>query len=221
MTSGFSSARELAEAAARLEGARAEEVLDWAVGNFGDALVVASSFQDCVLVDLAVRAKPDVEVVFIDTGFHFPETLDYLERVRRRLSLNLRVVAPELGPGTWPCGTAQCCQVRKVEPLARALAGKGAWVSGLRRQETPERRNAPVVSFDAKFGLVKVNPLVAWTHEQVDRYMVERGLPFHPLRFEGYVSIGCAPTTAPVVPGQDHRAGRWPGQLKTECGLHI
>lgn len=214
-------AAEIAEADRALDGAPAGEVLAWATGRFGDRLALASSFQDCVLVDLAVRADPRIRVVFLDTGFHFPETLAYLRRVQRRYDLALDVRHPAVPLDVTPCGAPGCCQVRKVEPLAAALAGSEAWVTGLKRVDTSERSDAPVAGWDAAKGIVKVNPIVTWTEEDVDRYIVEHDLPRHPLTYVGYASIGCAPTTRPVAAGEDPRAGRWPDSDKTECGLHL
>jgi phosphoadenosine phosphosulfate reductase len=205
----------------RLDGAHPLDVLGWAVDRFGDELVVTSSFQDCVLVDLAARAEPKVHVVFLDTGFHFPETLAYLRRIERRYDLNLEVVQPGLADDEFPCGSPRCCELRKVAPLNRVLATKSAWVTGVKRVDTPERADAPVVAWDPAKQIVKVNPLVAWTEDDVEAYVVERGLPRHPLNAVGYLSIGCAPTTRPVAEGEDPRAGRWPDSAKTECGLHI
>ena len=207
------------EALAPVEAARA--AIAWAVERFGDELVVASSFQDVALVDLVRRAKPDAEIVFLDTGFHFPETLAFVERCRKIWDLNLLVTHPTVDLDQFPCGSQDCCQVRKVEPLARALEGRAAWVTGLKRVDTPERSGAPVVVWDAARDMVKVNPLATWTDDDVDGYVESEGLPRHPLTYMGYVSIGCAPTTQPVAEGQNPREGRWPGTGKTECGLHV
>jgi phosphoadenosine phosphosulfate reductase len=214
-------AAELEDVNRRLEGAAPAAVLDWAVERFGDDVVLASSFQDCVLVDLVVQAAPRIRVVFLDTGFHFPETLAYLRRIERRYGLNLDVREPAVPLDVLPCGSAGCCQVRKVEPLNAALAGAQAWITGLKRVDTPERSDAPVVAWDPSKGLVKINPIVAWTEDDVERYVEERELPRHPLNYVGYASIGCAPTTRPVAEGEDPRAGRWPDSDKTECGLHL
>jgi phosphoadenosine phosphosulfate reductase len=203
-----------------LETAEAEDIVAWAVCVFGNGLVVTASFQDCVLIDIATRINPTIEVVFLDTGFHFPETLNYLEAVRERYGLNLRIMRPRATSDEWPCGSDQCCQIRKVEPLNRALAGKKAWMSGLRRVETPQRAQTPIAAFDDALGLVKVNPIANWSDQQVDDYVTERRLPIHPLSLRGYASIGCAPTTVPIRRGQSRRAGRWPGSGKTECGIH-
>jgi phosphoadenosine phosphosulfate reductase len=212
---------ELAARAAEFETVPAGKVLGWAVERFGRNLGVACSFQDCVIIDLAVQADPDIEVIFLDTGFHFPETLAYVEQVRRRYDLNLRVVTPGPEADAWPCGTDRCCELRKVEPLERALEGRDAWVTGLKRCDTPLRSDAPIVSWDPLRNLVKVNPLATWSDDDVAYYVADHHLPSHPLASEGYLSIGCAPTTRPVVPGEDPRAGRWAGTGKTECGLHV
>ena len=206
--------------AAELETAPAEAVLEWAIARFGRRLVVASSFQDLVLVDLAARSDPGVEVVFLDTGAHFPETLQFVEDARHRYGLNLTVAVPGPEASSAPCGSADCCQRRKVAPLRKALAGRKAWVTGLRRVDAPTRATTPVVSWDERFGLAKVNPLAAWSDQEVAAYQAEHGLPLHPLVPLGYRSIGCAPTTRPVVKGEDPRAGRWAGTGKVECGLH-
>ena len=212
---------ELAARAAEFETAPAGKVLGWAVERFGRNLGVACSFQDCVIIDLAVQAEPDIEVIFLDTGFHFPETLAYVEQVRRRYDLNLRVVKPGPEAEAWPCGTDRCCELRKVEPLERALEGREAWVTGLKRCDTPLRSDAPIVSWDPLRNLVKINPLATWSDDDVAYYVSDHHLPSHPLASKGYLSIGCAPTTRPVVAGEDPRAGRWAGTGKTECGLHV
>jgi phosphoadenosine phosphosulfate reductase len=212
---------ELEELSARFENAPASAVVRWAWERFGDGMVLASSFQDCVLIDIAVSVAPGIEVVFLDTGFHFAETLEYVERVRARYDLNLTVMRPLIGVDSWPCGSERCCELRKVEPLARALEGRAAWMTGLRRTEATTRAEAPIVSWDDSKGLVKVNPIATWEDFDVAGYASDRGLPEHPLMARGYLSIGCAPTTRPVRPGEDARAGRWAGTDKTECGIHL
>lgn len=212
--------QEVAACSARLETAEAEVIVAWAVAAFGDGLVLTASFQDCVLIDLAAQIDPAIEVVFLDTGFHFPETLGYVELVHQRYDLNLRVIRPRATATEWPCGSDQCCHVRKVEPLHHALAGRRAWMSGLRRSETPERARAPIASFDEARQLVKVNPIATWSDQRVDDYVTEHRLPVHPLSLRVYSSIGCAPTTVPIRSGQSRRAGRWPDSRKTECGIH-
>ena len=213
--------RELAELAARFEHLPATSAIRWAFERYGDAVVLLSSFQDSVLVDLAMQAAPGIEVAFLDTQYHFAETLWYVGQVRRRYELNLRVVEPEVQPDDrWMDDVDACCHIRKVEPLERLLAGKAAWISGLRRDEASTRANAPIVSWDAGRGLVKVNPIATWSDLDVERYARDRDLLVHPLRERGYASIGCWPCTRPVAEGEDPRAGRWAGLDKTECGLH-
>lgn len=213
-------ATELAEVSPRLEHEGAAETIRWTVDRFGSGVALACSFQDCVIVDLAVGVAPDLEVVFLDSGFHFQETLDFVELVRDRYQLNLTVTHPDASAGPWPCGTAECCQRRKVEPLFSALAGKDAWLTGLKRSDAPTRSHTPVVAWDHARQMVKVNPLAAWTDDDIAGYVGAHNLPVHPLLAKGYLSIGCAPTTRPVKPGEDPRAGRWSDSDKTECGLH-
>ena len=212
---------EIEEHALAFESAPAGRVIAWAVERFGTQISLACSFQDCVIIDLAVGVDPGVEVLFLDTGFHFPETLAYVEEVRRRYDLNLRVLRPGPEADAWPCGSERCCQMRKVAPLDRALAERQAWMTGLKRVDAVTRVATPIVSWDAARYLVKVNPLATWTEGDVQQYQVDHRLPIHPLVPRGYLSIGCAPTTRPVAPGEDPRAGRWAGSNKTECGLHV
>jgi len=216
---------ELAAVSERLEQLpiveAAQGAIAWTVEQFGDDLAVASSFQDAVLVDLAVKASPTIEIIFLDTEYHFPETLAFVERLRKIWGLNLTTTHPAVGKDEFPCGGPRCCEFRKVEPLGRALAGKAAWITGLKRVDTPEREAAPIVSWDSARNMVKVNPLATWTDEDIDQYLAEHSLPLHPLTYVGYVSIGCAPTTQPVAEGHHPREGRWPGSDKTECELHV
>jgi phosphoadenosine phosphosulfate reductase len=213
--------RELAAVSARLERQPATAAIEWAAERFGDGLVLASSFQDCVLIDLAHQVVPDVEVVFLNTQYHFAETLWFVETVRRRYDLNVRVVSPEVDPDDRclddPDG---CCAARKVVPMAKALAGRTAWMTGVRRDEAPTRASTPVVGYDVGRSMVKVNPIATWVEADVARYAEDRSLPEHPLRSKGYASIGCSPCTRPVGDGEDARAGRWAGSDKAECGLH-
>jgi phosphoadenosine phosphosulfate reductase len=211
---------EMAEQAQAFESAPAGLVLAWAAERFGTKLALSCSFQDPVLIDIATAVKPDIEVVFLDTGSHFPETLAYVETVRARYGLNLTVTHPVAGAELWPCGSAQCCEFRKVRPLKEALVGKEAWVTGLKRVDAPTRRDAPIVSYEDNWGMVKINPLATWTDEDIASYMADHDLPEHPLMSQGYLSIGCAPTTRPVHIGEDPRAGRWADSDKVECGLH-
>ncbi len=213
--------RELDMADAKLAGAPAEEILAWAFDRFGDDVVVTSSFQDCVLADLAARLRPGLTVVFLDTGFHFAETLAYLRRVEQVLGIAVQKVSANLPEDVHPCGSERCCELRKVAPLREVLATKAAWVTGVKRIDTLERREARAVAWDAGKQVVKVNPIVAWSEEDVEAYIAERSLPRHPLTYVGYASIGCAPTTRPIAEGEDPRAGRWADSAKTECGLHL
>jgi phosphoadenosine phosphosulfate reductase len=212
---------EMAERSAAFETAPAVAVIEWAVERFGPKLALSCSFQDAVVVDLAVAVDPQIEVIFLDTGSHFPETLEYVETVRDRYDLNLTVTKPAEGAEQWPCGTAQCCEFRKVRPLQLALADKEAWMTGLKRTDAPTRRDAPIVAFDENWDMVKINPLATWTELDVVGYARDHAIPEHPLVSKGYLSIGCAPTTRPVAEGEDPRAGRWSGSDKVECGLHL
>jgi phosphoadenosine phosphosulfate reductase len=214
-------AAELASLNREFETAPAGKVVRWAVDTFGTGLVLAASFEDIVLIDLTTKCAPGIEVVFLDTEAHFPETLAFVDEVRARYDLNLTVTKPGPEAAAHPCGSTQCCQFRKVEPLRRAIAGKAAWLTSLKRTDGPTRADAPIVSWDAAFGLVKVNPLATWTGDDVASYLADHALPAHPLVARGYLSIGCAPTTRPVAEGEDARAGRWAGLDKAECGLHV
>jgi phosphoadenosine phosphosulfate reductase len=213
---------ELAAVSADFEDAHPTEIMAWTVERFGDDLVVASSFEDAVLIDIAVRVRPDIEVLFLDTQYHFAETLWFVEELRAHYGLDLNVVRPLVDPDNrWQVDLEGCCGVRKVEPLARGLAGKAAWVTGLKRADSPTRANAPIVSWDVARSMVKVNPLATWTDDDLAAYAAEHALLANPLAERGYPSIGCWPCTRPVAPGEDPRAGRWAGSGKTECGLHL
>ncbi|HEX5365429.1 MAG TPA: phosphoadenylyl-sulfate reductase [Acidimicrobiales bacterium] len=211
---------ELAELDAEFESATAPQIIRWAVDNFSPHLCLAASMQDAVLIDLATKVDPGIEVVFIDTGYHFPETLETVEVVRRRYGLNLRMMTvAHHDEELWKVDPENCCSAVKVGQLDRALAGKAAWMSGLRRAEAPTRAQAPVVARDLR-GLVKVNPLATWTDEDVAGYIVDHQVPVNPLLHQGYTSIGCQPCTTRPLDGADPRSGRWAGRTKTECGIH-
>lgn len=208
---------------------QAAAALRWAVETFGEGFVVASSMADAVLVHLASSVAPGVEVLFLDTGYHFAETLGTRDAVATAYPVEVSTVLPLLsveqqdarfGPDLWARDPDACCAIRKVEPLERALSGYAAWASGMRRDEAVTRRAIDVVGWDARRGLVKLNPLAAWTEDDVARYADEHGVLVNPLRQIGYASIGCEPCTRPVAPGEDGRAGRWAGTGKVECGLH-
>jgi phosphoadenosine phosphosulfate reductase len=209
--------------------APAQRVLAWAAATFGERLVVASNMQDAVLVDLASRALPGVDVLFLDTGYHFAETIGTRDAVAAVHEVRIvdarpgRTVAEQdalLGKDLFARDPDRCCALRKVEPLRRTLAGYDAWVTGVRRVEAPTRAGTPLVTYDEGFGLVKVNPIAAWTDEEMEAHIAEHGILVNPLVTAGYPSIGCAPCTARPAPGADKRSGRWAGTGKVECGLH-
>lgn len=214
---------------ARLESASAGHIADWAAATFGTGLVVASSMQDTILPHLFGTRLPGVEVLFLETGYHFPETLATRDEAARRLPITVVNALPtqtiaeqdaRYGPQLHERDPDLCCALRKVAPLNRALEGHDAWVTGARRVDAATRSELPVVQWDAKHGLVKINPLALWSDDQIEAYQAEHDLPRHPLVARGYPSIGCAPCTRAVAPGDDPRAGRWAGQGKTECGIH-
>lgn len=210
----------LAELNAKFEKTSAGDIIRWAAERFHPHMCLTASMTDAVLIDVATKVEPSIEVVFIDTGYHFPETLATLEEVRRRYGLNLRIMTVPPAPvPLWKSDPVSCCTPAKVAQLERALAGKQAWMSGLRRQESAGRREAPIVTRDRR-GLVKLNPLANWTDLDVEGYIADHDVPVNPLLRQGYPSIGCWPCTRPVAPGEDSRAGRWSGRAKSECGLH-
>ncbi|MFV0318754.1 MAG: phosphoadenylyl-sulfate reductase [Microthrixaceae bacterium] len=212
---------ELATLNERFEAAAASQIIAWAAETFGPTLSLAASMTDAVLIDLATKVAPAIEVVFIDTGYHFPETLETVETVRRRYGLNLRMMTvPHHDEALWEKDPENCCSAVKVGQLDRALAGKAAWMSGLRRDEADSRRHASILGRDLR-GLVKVNPLANWTAQDVADYIAQHDVPVNPLTLQGYPSIGCQPCTQPVADGEDPRSGRWAGREKTECGLHL
>lgn len=202
--------------------ADAAAILRWAARVHGDSLCITASFGDATLPHLANEVLPGVEITLLDTGYLFAETEWFAELLRSRYGLNLRTIhpVPGLGRDVWQHDSDACCAARKVEPLARALSGRSAWVTGLRRSDSPGRHRAPIVGDDPR-GVVKINPLVAWSDADVAAYAAQHGLPEHPLADRGYPSIGCWPCTRPVADGDDPRAGRWAGSSKTECGLHV
>ena len=221
---------ELAErGAAELADASAEELLRWTDEHFGGEYVVASNMQDRVLVAMAAKVRPGVDVLFLDTGYHFAETIGTRDAVEAVYGVNVVNVTPEhsvaeqdklFGKNLFARDAAECCNMRKVQPLGKALKGYSAWVTGIRRVEAPTRANAPLISFDKAFGLVKINPIAAWSDDEMQAYIEENDILVNPLVDEGYPSIGCAPCTAKPIEGADPRSGRWAGQSKTECGLH-
>jgi phosphoadenosine phosphosulfate reductase len=212
---------ELAELNEGFERTSASKIIAWGVENFGPHLAMSASMTDAVLIDLATKVDPAIEVIFIDTGYHFPETLATVEEVRRHYGLNLRMMTvARQDEDLWQADPENCCSAVKVGQLDRALAGKDAWMSGLRRGEARTRESAPIVSRDLR-GLVKLNPIANWTDQDVEAYIAEHDIIVNPLTLQGYPSIGCMPCTTPVAPGEDPRAGRWRDSDKTECGLHL
>ncbi|MEE1941081.1 phosphoadenylyl-sulfate reductase [Streptomyces sp. TRM 70361] len=223
--------RRIAEKAGHeLEDAPALEILHWAADTFGPRFCVTSSMEDAVVAHLASRATPGVDVVFLDTGYHFPETIGTRDAVAEVMDVNVITLTPrqtvaeqdaEYGPRLHDRDPDLCCALRKVAPLERGLRAYDAWATGLRRDESPTRANTPVVGWDDKRGKVKVSPIARWTQDDVDAYVAEHGVLTNPLLMDGYASVGCAPCTRRVSAGEDARAGRWAGRGKTECGLHV
>jgi phosphoadenosine phosphosulfate reductase len=221
---------QLARRAGRqLESAPAQEIVRWAVQTFGSRFAVTSSMQHAVLVHLVSQVAAGVDVLFLDTGYHFAETLGTRDAVAASYEVNLITLTPRQtvaeqdawhGPKLHDRNPDLCCALRKVAPLDRALAHYDAWATGLRRVESPGRAGTPVVSYDARRGKVKIAPIAAWTDADVEHYLAEHGIMVNPLRSGGYPSIGCAPCTRAVAVGDDSRAGRWAGSAKTECGIH-
>ena len=217
--------------AAELDGLAAVEVLRWAVERYAHRLTFATGFgpEGCVLVDLIGRERLPIDLFTLDTGFFFEETCSLWRRLEKRYGLTIRRVAPALTPHEqvqvhgdrlWEREPDRCCAIRKVAPLEAELSAVDAWITAIRREQTPQRSGARVVEWDARFGIAKINPLVGWTKQDVRRHILQYDVPYNPLHDLGYPSIGCRPCTSPVRAGEDDRAGRWRGNPKTECGLH-
>jgi len=224
-------ANEIADSARRLEARPPAETLAWAAERFAPRVAFATGFgaEGCVIVDLIARHRLAIEVFTLDTSVLFPETYALWRRLEERYGLTIRAVRPAItlneqaaqhGDSLWQRDPDRCCALRKLEPLRQALSGLDAWVTAIRREQTPARASARVVEWDERFGLVKLNPLASWTHDEVWGYLTAQHVPVNALHARGYPSIGCEPCTSPVVPGEDPRAGRWRGARKTECGLH-
>ena len=217
------------QAAVDLEGAPALDVLRWADERFGSAWCVASSMADAVLPHLASQVRPGVDVIFLDTGYHFPETIGTRDAVAATMPVTVHSIQPrqtvaeqdaEFGVALFARDPDRCCAMRKVAPLAAALHPYQAWATGLRRDEAPTRASTQVVEWDATRSMVKLNPIAAWTQADVDAYIAEHHVLVNPLLFDGYGSVGCVPCTRRITSGEDARAGRWAGTSKIECGLH-
>ena len=214
---------------AELELAPAETIIEWAAATFGDRFAITSSMGDAVLAHVAQKVVPGIDVVFLDTGYHFAETIGTRDAVQHTMNVNLLSITPVQSVAEQDAAYGKdldktdpdlCCALRKVKPLADTLGGYDAWATGLRRAETHNRVIAPVIGWDAKKGKVKVSPLARWSDEQFDAYILDNGVLVNPLVYDGYPSIGCAPCTRRVAPGEDPRSGRWAGTNKTECGIH-
>ena len=227
------STQQLREIAARanveLDRAPATKIVEWAVETFGERFCVTSSFADAVLAHVVSSVAPGIEVIFLDTGLHFAQTLRVRDTVSRTLPVVVKSVEPRLtvgrqdaeyGPRLFSRDPDECCAIRKVEPLNRALRDYDAWAAGLRRDEGPTRANTPVVGFDASRNKVKVAPLAYWTEADVQAYIERHDVPVNPPIEQGYASVGCWPCTRRTAPGEDPRSGRWPLFDKTECGIH-
>jgi phosphoadenosine phosphosulfate reductase len=222
--------QQLAEQAGRdLEEAPALDVLHWAAATFGPRFCVTSSMEDAVVAHLASRALPGVDVVFLDTGYHFPETIGTRDAVAAVMDVNVITLTPvqtvaeqdaQYGPKLHDRDPDRCCALRKVAPLEQGLRDYDAWATGLRRDESPTRANTPVVGWDTRRQKVKIAPIARWSQEDVEAYVAEHGVLTNPLLTDGYASVGCAPCTRRVLQGEDARAGRWAGKGKTECGIH-
>lgn len=218
--------------AAELETADARDIVRWASEQFAGTLTFATSLgiEDCVIVHMIATESLPVSLFTLDTGLLFPETYSLMSEIEKKYGVTIKAVKPQFtvaeqaareGAELWLRNPDQCCELRKMEPLRAELAKWDAWMTAIRRDQTPERANAPVVGWDGRFGLIKVNPLVRWTYADVQAYVHEHGVPYNPLHDQNYPSIGCVPCTSPVKPGEDPRSGRWRGNEKTECGLHF
>jgi phosphoadenosine phosphosulfate reductase len=218
-----------AEAAEALDGAPASDVIRWAGETFGSRLCITSSMTDAVIIDLVSREIPGIDVLFLDTGYHFAETVGTRDAVSVVYPVNVLNITPsttveeqdtELGPKLYARNPDLCCYLRKVIPLEQSLEPYDAWITGVRREETDARTSTKVVQWDARRQMVKVNPIVEWTQQDVDDYIAKNGVLVNPLVYDGYPSIGCRTCTARVEAGADPRSGRWAGTAKTECGIH-
>lgn len=211
---------ELEEVNERFERSSPTEILQWTFDRFEGDVAMACSFEDVALLDMVRTLRPDTEIIFLDTGGHFAETLSFAADLEAKWSLTMTRTQPGPDAEAWPCGTAQCCQRRKVEPLGRALEGRSAWITSVKRVDAATRATMKTLMWDEKFNLVKVNPVATWTDDDLAYYLTSHALPENPLWAQGYASIGCAAMTLkPQVPG-DRRSGRWVGLEKDECGLH-
>lgn len=222
----------IADAQLSAESWNPPRVLSWAFETFGNQVAISSAFgaEGMVLIDMASRTRKDFRVFTVDTEFLFPETYNLIDRIEQKYEIKIERVfslySPEEqerihGAALWARDPDQCCNLRKVEPLRRKLSTLRAWITSIRRDQTAFRKGASKIEWDEKFGLVKVNPIADWSSKQVWRYLVEHAVPYNSLHDQNYPSIGCTHCTRAIRPGEDPRAGRWPGTSKTECGLHV
>jgi len=219
------------EEGASLRGSSPERILRWAAERFPSKITFATGFgpEGCVLLDLIGRLALPIDLFTLDTNLLFAETYQLWKKLEQRYGFRIRGIQPRLsleaqaescGPALWDRDPDRCCEIRKVLPLRMVLSGFDAWLSAIRRDQTKDRGCAKVVEWDSKFELIKVNPLIEWTTDDVWAYLRANGVPYNALHEQGYPSIGCVPCTSRVAPGEDPRAGRWRGRAKTECGLH-
>ncbi len=223
---------QITEANRLLEAESPQGILRWAVETFHPRLTMATAFgaEGCCILHMLAEIEPGVRVFNLDTGYQFAETLELRERILERYGMAVEMVRPETtvaeyeaeyGGPLYDMRPDQCCHDRKIVPLRRAVVGYDAWISAIRRDQTDQRAQAGVVQWDAKFRLVKVNPLLNWTKRDVWGFVLKNKVPYNPLHDQGYPSIGCWPCTRAVGDGEDERAGRWAGKVKKECGLHV
>ena len=216
---------------AELEAATPQDILRWAWSTFGDKLTMATAFgaEGCALIAMLSEIAPDIHIFNLETGYQFPETLELRERLKEKYGIEVVWVRSEesvlemenrFGGPIYSTRPDECCRIRKVEPLRRAVKGWSAWISAIRRDQTPDRANSGIVEWDSKFDLVKINPLANWSKKDVWDYILANNVPYNPLHDKGYPSIGCWPCTKAIGAGEDDRAGRWAGSNRTECGLH-
>jgi phosphoadenosine phosphosulfate reductase len=226
------SQEQIADAAAQLANESPQAILRWAVEAFHPRLTMATAFgaEGCCLIHMLADIQPGVRIFNLETGYQFPETLELRERIKERYGIEVEYVRPdqtvaeyeaEHGGPLYEMRPDQCCHDRKIVPLRQTLVGYEAWISAIRKDQTQDRARADVVQWDAKFDLVKINPLLGWTKREVWGFLIKNDVPYNPLHDKNYPSIGCWPCTLSVGEGEDERAGRWAGKLKKECGLHV
>lgn len=217
---------------ARYEQGSSASILAWAIDTFGTGLALGTSFgaSGLVLMDMALKIQPDVDIFYIDTGFFFPETHSLIHRLEQHYQRSFRRVTPVqtvaqqnemYGPALYQQDPDLCCQLRKVAPLRTALTDATAWVTAIRRDQTQMRTETPAITWNERYNVVKIAPLIHWREQEIWNYVHDHKLPYNPLHDQGYPSIGCAPCTRAVQAGEELRAGRWAGLTKTECGLHL